>query len=369
MISDSTSIVFPQENPMASCSLSELITDVRYVQLETSDGSVLSNPTNVKYEKGIFYVSDTDERLYCFDKDGHFLRPAYHKGKGHGEVVRMYDFDVDTNYLYLLDGIRSVIVKYDHDGNYIDEMELPFRAIRFSLISDGFIFQLAPFGLGNENEDYQIAVTDEKFMVKRSFIKYHTNECNPVTRTPYFTRAYDTVIFAPVYMRSIFSISDSDNCNMLYYEDFETQYYEPSKNVDGTNEAIEQGLFYSYANPLYDGRYILQVFVTSSEQKGMLIIDCQNNHYSFIHSLTQDIPSAYDFDFLLTKSYSDEIKSFIGFSNYYYPGVHDKEIEEIGKSVPDSVASVLIKAGVSYSDNPLLILYRIKSDIPLTSKL
>ena len=359
MITDKTFTLYPNKHFIPAASLSEMIADVKYIPLETSDSSAISTPINVKYENDIFYVSDIDERLYCFDKNGQFLRAAYKKGKGHGEVVRMYDFDVNSEYLYILDGSKSAIVKYDHQGNFIEEKNLPFRAIRFSLISDGFVFQLAPFGLDNDEEDYQIAITDKNYILKHSFIKYHTVECNPVSRTPYFFRANETVVFAPIYGRSIFSISDSNDCDMAYYVDFESPYYEPSKHFNGFKEALEQELFYTYDNPLYDGRYMIQTFVPSPSQKKTLVIDCKTNKYVLIDSLIQDNPMLYDFNFLLTKSFSNELQCFIGFSNRYYPGIHDNEIEDIKRSKSDTVASILINNEILYADNPLLILYRL----------
>ena len=365
MITDSTVIISTDNASFASVPLSELIDEVRYLQLENSDSAMLSAPVNVKYQNGTFYVSDIDERLYCFDNDGHFLRKAYKKGKGHGEVVRMYDFDVDNDYLYILDGSKSAIIKYDHKGNFIKDDKLPFRAIRFSLTSEGFVFQLAPFSLNNEDENNQIVITDKEYLLQNSFIRYHVPAWNPVSRTPFFFRANDKVIFAPIYGRSIFSIDGKNDYDMIYYVDSKSPYYEPAKHIDGAKEAMEKGIIYTYDNPIYNGKYIIQTFTTSPSQKQTLLINSDSNEYAFFNSLVQDCPLVYDFNFLLTKSFSNELQSFIGFSNSYYPDTHEKDIEEIKQSKPDTIASILIKEGISFADNPLLIIYSLKENIQL----
>lgn len=363
MISDSTVIIKPEKKRISSFPLSKLIEEVEYIQLETSEETAMSNPTNVKFARGIFYISDIDERLMCFDLEGKFIRKAYKKGKGRGEVIRMYDYDVDKNYLYVLDGTKSSIIKFNHEGKFIEEQPLPFRAIRFSLLPVGYIFQLAPYTLDNGEEPFQIAITDMDFNIKEKKLRYDIEDANPVSRTPFFTKTRDSVIFAPIYCRSIYFVKSNWSMPMEYYIEFSTPYYEQSKKINGTKEADLEGIYYTYDSPLSNSNYILQYFVTSPENKGLLVIDRRNDDYLFINEIDNDLSTVYKFNFSLTKEYNAELGKFVGFSNQYYSMIHIDDVKAIRESMPDSVSSIIVKEGSSFDANPTLMLYRLKDYI------
>lgn len=361
-ISDKTVVLDMEKNVVDSFSLSKFITDIRYVQLETPTEACLTVPMNIKIANEIIYVSDLDEHLFCFDKDGKFLRKAFRNGKGHGEVLRMYDFDVDDSLLYVLDGTRSSILTYRHDGTFVENKTLPFRAISFARQEKGYIFQMAPYGMdGNDNESI-IAVTDDVFSLLYTSFKYNLKKSNPVKRTPYFTNGNNPFLYAPIYGRSIYVI-DENGVYMKYYLSFQSPYYEQNKQLDGAKEAAEQKIYYSYDNPLQYGDFIIQNFVTSNECKGVLLIDKKTNNYVFIKNFIQDSNRVFDFNIGMTKYYDKKKNELIGFANIYYKDVHKDEIEEIKKTMTDSISSILIKESEAFSENPLIMFYRICPDV------
>lgn len=361
-ISDKTVVLDMEKNVVDSFSLSKFITDIRYVQLETPSEACLTVPMNIKIANEIIYVSDLDEHLFCFDKEGNFLRKAFRNGKGHGEVLRMYDFDVDDSLLYVLDGTRSSILTYRHDGTFVEDKTLPFRAISFARQENGYIFQMAPYGMdGNDNESI-IAITDDVFNLLYTSFKYNLKKSNPVKRTPYFTNGNNPFLYAPIYGRSIYVI-DENGINMKYYLSFQGPYYEQNKQIDGAKEAAEQKIYYSYDNPLQYGKFIIQNFVTSKECKGVLLINKETNNYIFIKNFIQDSSQVFDFNIGMTKYYDKKQNELVGFANIYYKEVHKNEIEEIKMTMTDSISSILIKESEAFSENPLIIFYRICPDV------
>ncbi|MGM9708876.1 MAG: 6-bladed beta-propeller [Prevotella sp.] len=361
-ISNKTVVLDIEKNVVDSFPLSKFITDIRYVQLETPTEACLTVPMNIKIANEIIYVSDLDEHLFCYDKDGKFLRKAFRNGKGHGEVLRMYDFDVDDSLLYVLDGTRSSILTYRHDGTFVENKTLPFRAISFARQEKGYIFQMAPYGMdGNDNESI-IAVTDDVFSLLYTSFKYNLKKSNPVKRTPYFTNGNNPFLYAPIYGRSIYVI-DENGIYMKYYLSFQSPYYEQNKQLDGAKEAAEQKICYSYDNPLQYGDVIIQNFVTSNECKGVLLIDKKTNNYVFIKNFIQDSNRVFDFNMGMTKYYDKNKNELVGFANIYYKDVHKDEIEVIKKTMTDSISSILIKESEAFSENPLIMFYRICPDV------
>ncbi len=168
--SDSTITINMEEHMITKKNLSEIICDVSYVELEATEGSYLTIPINIKLIDSLIYVLDLDEHLRCFNRYGKFLRNGYEKGHGQGEVISLYDFDVDEDYLYLLDGVKSAILKYTHDGHFVDLYQLPFRVIRFKQMHNGwYLFALAPFTMADKEENYSIVLKDSCFAVKEKY--------------------------------------------------------------------------------------------------------------------------------------------------------------------------------------------------------
>ena len=308
--------------------LSKLICDIRYIQLETTTDACLTMPTNVKMNKNFIYVSDNDEHLLCFDRNGKFIRKPFRNGRGKGEIIRMYDFDIDDKYLY------------------------------------GFIFQLAPYSLEGKDNDVLVATTDENFNVQGKYFNY-MNNATPTTRTPCFVNGQYGVVYAPIFCRSIYTLNDSNKLSMSFYYEFNSPYYEQSKDVEGIKESVDNDIFYTYENAFQSRDYTVQNFVISKEKQGFFIANNKSLNGMFIRKITQDSNIVYDFNFSNTKFYDCKTDIFVGFAYKYYEGVHDEEITHIRAQLNDSVATKIIrgKEVEPFSENPLIILYRLCEDI------
>lgn len=362
-MSKETVVLDIQANSVDSMGLSEIVRSVDYVPLESDPQGILSVPMNVKYAAGIYYVSDIDEHLFCFDDKGQFLRKAFRNGKGKGEVIRMYDYDVDESYLYILDGVVSRILRFTHDGTFVNVLKLPFRALRFMKTAKGYVFQLAPYTLKGEDSKAQVILTDADFKVKCEYSKYDVSSCTPVTRTPYFSRCGSRIAFAPVYGRSLYDIEGDSALFMRFYYEYPGEYYEPSKAYHGAEEAAKKSILYSYENAIVGDDYIIQQFVTSKEFQGTLFVNNTTNDCLFVKRIVQDRDDAYMFDFICTKSYDPQQHCYLGIASRYYANAQGEEVREIRKKCNSIVSSLLVSDNEPYSENPLIIRYRLCSDI------
>ena len=363
--SDSTITIDMEECVVAQKRLSELISDVSYLEVEATEGSYLTLPINIKMVDSLIYVLDLDEHLRCFDRTGKFIRDGYRKGRGHGEVISLYDFDVDERFVYLLDGAKSAIVKYAHDGRFVESFQLPFRAIRFKRMYNGlYLFALAPFTLADEEESHEVVLTDSCFnIVGRYFTALGYEQSLPMVRTPYFENSAHAAFFAPVYKRGVYQLKDSV-LFMKYYLDFKKPYFEPSRKVKGELEAKEKGLFYTYWNPIHTQDYLVQNFYTSENAKGLFVMDLHHNRPMFIKEVVNDMDNVVRFNFDFTKFYDVRQDLFASVTDVYFKGIHtEEEIEEGTSHLSDSVRSILVRAKGEEGINPILMFYRLKKDI------
>ena len=363
-ISDSTLVVDMKKNVRESMKLSHLIKDVSYLELENVEGSFLYSPKNIKTVDSLLYIQDIENQLKCFKMDGTFVRDAYTKGHGPEEVVKLYDFDVDSRFLYLLDGAASAILRFEHDGTFVDRRKLPFLATRLKSLSSGnYLFELAPFTLDSGKEDVQVVVTDSLFQIKNEYFEREDyNSVGMVTRTPYFENGTYSTYFAPIHRRGIYKL-ENDRFYMKYYLDFGTPYYEPSNQVEGDQEAKSKGIFYTYENPFHTDCYLLQSFITSVEMKGLFVMDLQTNHSLFVRNIENDMEDVVDFDFRFAKFYDADKDLFVSTTDFYYIGTHtEDEIKKASEHLSDSVKKILIRTDQE-EVNPILMFYRLQTDI------
>lgn len=340
--------------------LSDIIKDVKYLNLEDTEESSLFPIKNIKVMDSLIYIQDIENQLKCFDIQGKFQRNTYKKGNGPDEVVKLYDYDVDDDYLYILDGALSAVLIYTHDGNFVKREKLPFRAIRLKRLENGhYLFELSPYTLDNNNESYSIALTDSSFQLKNKYIERTKID---ITRTPYFENHANSVYFAPIFRRGIYKIN-GDSLYMKFYLNFDTPYYEQSEDFDANTEALSNEIFYTYENPIHTNKYLLQKFTTSKSLSGLFVMDLDTENSIFVRNIKNDMDNIYNFDFIHTKYYDQKKNLFVGIPDVYYREYHsDNEIEEALKHLSDSVASVLIKDGIE-EKNQVLMFYQLQDDI------
>jgi len=95
----------PQKLTNRSIKLSQLVEDIKVVQLQTTDSSMIANSTDYKVGEKYILAVFNDE-IYQFSITGEFIRLVAKKGMGPGELnaVRKnvrYDMDEHSDLLYV----------------------------------------------------------------------------------------------------------------------------------------------------------------------------------------------------------------------------------------------------------------------------
>jgi hypothetical protein len=123
--------------------------------------SIFSNPELMILEKGelplgkiskVKIYNDTiyilsNYKVFIYSSTGNYIRMLNRQGRGPGEYINLFDFVVDeSGNIDILDFSGKKIIKYDSNGNYIDEWKTKMYAFSFIRINDSYII----FG-GNGN--------------------------------------------------------------------------------------------------------------------------------------------------------------------------------------------------------------------------
>lgn len=108
--------------------LSELGSQIKYIQLETNDSSLVGDISVPFYFNGYFYIIDA-ARSVCkiFDKQGNYIGNLGSQGRGRGEFTGLgsqsLSFDEETKHIFVYCGRK--IIEYSPIGKFINEITLP----------------------------------------------------------------------------------------------------------------------------------------------------------------------------------------------------------------------------------------------------
>lgn len=122
----------PDELPFDS-----LITKVSFVRLETNDDCLIGYTNQIVCSDKYIYVLDRERAnaIFCFDKEGHFIRQLGNTGQGPGEYVRLCNlaYRPDKEQIVAVD-FYGKLLYYTEDGKYIREEQIPYTTHPFDNI-------------------------------------------------------------------------------------------------------------------------------------------------------------------------------------------------------------------------------------------
>ena len=132
-----------QKNKAVSLNADKLIGSMNYVPLETVDSSIMSGNYIIRQRKGFFLVNDNNaenNKLMLFDGQGKYQGQISRQGQGPQEYIRINDFDMDDNYIYLFNKHQKKILVYDYDRRYVREIIVkPKNISGIKKVSTGFV--------------------------------------------------------------------------------------------------------------------------------------------------------------------------------------------------------------------------------------
>ena len=284
---------------IASCSvnqypISKLIDSVRYVALENSDSALIGIIRNIKVTKGLIYVSDLkNNTLKCFNRNGKFIRSAFRIGSGPKEIAHFTDFDIDDDFLYVLDGAKVAVHFYDHNGNYIKKVQLPFRAQQMKHLSNNhYLFELSPFGVNNNPTSNLVVYTNNEFKPVKYYLEYIEGASCGVD----FENQLNSTYFSSSRGNGFYERKDS-SFFMKYYLDFDGKYFNRDKQKDGFKEAVEQDVYFNTTSPFQNEKYLFCCYYAGLKREGVLFVDLNDNKALFVKKLIQDRADLIDFSF------------------------------------------------------------------------
>jgi hypothetical protein len=115
--------------------LKDFIKSIKYVPLETKEGSYISSILELKVFNGNILIRDVSGRVLIFDSEGKFIKMLGKMGDGPGEYSRAYSIEIDEEAGLIYLGSVKKLQIYSKDFEFIKEKNLPFFVSYLSVLN------------------------------------------------------------------------------------------------------------------------------------------------------------------------------------------------------------------------------------------
>ncbi len=329
-----------QWNLESKNALSSLIKNVKYIPLEITSESLFKDIDKFIKLNNKYFLFDCfgKNQVIVFDSCGKFLFNVGRKGHGPGEYLRIRNFAVDSQYIYLLNNDQHTLMIYDQNGKYIKDKKLSFIAFDLATCQNGhFLFSWHQnIGGTNNKELYKILITDPDLNIQHHLLKIDGNDCNNMSKRYYFTTTNKYIIF-----------------HNLFNDDI-TLFHRKSGEIANTytihlgSNMIPENKRNNYES-VSDYTYLSSTpFIFSSYITGQVISDKQNQLFLYdINTQTTYKNLNNDSLFIFPPLYceNNEITSYL-FSYKWYEYMKNKGISPLPKDIENKLEKghcILIK--------------------------
>jgi hypothetical protein len=96
----------------------------RIIPLETNDDILMGDIKSIKVYDDTYFILDSRNTIFRFDKDGKYLSKISRQGRGHGEYLDIRTIDVFEDEVYVLSSFEKKILTYSFNGEFLKEINL-----------------------------------------------------------------------------------------------------------------------------------------------------------------------------------------------------------------------------------------------------
>lgn len=221
-------------------STSSLFDSISYIPLETTKDIVIGSIDKMEAFDSYFFILDKrTKKIWCFDSLGKYIFQIDKKGKGPGEYLDIFDFNIDkeNKQILVLDRNSQKILYYDFSGQYLKDVQLDVKARLFALLNNKFLLYTSGVDIymKKENNDYgyNLFLSDLNGKVEHRFFIYNEITDN-LWRHNVFVKNKTGVMFHYARNDTIYNFNDNGELTVKYLFDFDKQRMPLEKILDKT---------------------------------------------------------------------------------------------------------------------------------------
>lgn len=183
-----------------------IASEVSFVPLQTNKYSLIGKGGKIRINDSIIAIYDT-KRLLLFNKKGSFIKQIGTNGKGPGEYLHIFNFELYHDTIYLTSSGKRSMIKYTIDGKFQKEIATGDQITHFKITEDGNIVS------------YHNRIGELRFYDKSMTLKHVLRPGNlqqqPILNSisdqfdTYFQTSYNKILFSNYFNDTIWNIAGS----------------------------------------------------------------------------------------------------------------------------------------------------------------
>ena len=143
------------------------------IPLETTDESIIGEINKLEIVHDTLYILDDDQdMIFLFDKTGKYITRIADIGRGPEEYLRIDDFHIDGDIIYVVAGGNQKVFCYDLQGKFLSSFSTEFSANRIATDSN-YIYVYYNF---SHHENYNVATYNKKNYTLHKQYKYYPSQ-------------------------------------------------------------------------------------------------------------------------------------------------------------------------------------------------
>ena len=336
------------------------VQSLHFIPLETTDDGLLANIYKVVLTDDYIYVHDAFKGggLAIFTSKGKFVRRISHGG-GPGELYRLSDLAFDSVTNRLLAYQHPFLLFYTPDGKYLEQKKIPFGFYNFYPMPGGYVFKTID-GMGNQHlgskQPCTFLVTDTTFRLRQAALPV------PADKTHFGGYCYlygsgGNIQVTGKFNDTIYSYNPLRHAlHAAYVLDYSDKKLPDSYVEDPRGrftDILTQNDYYYFL-----GEYLEttshQAFFLRNDWRGHRLVVYRDKHTGGMSG-----GATYHFDYHLLPPVGFPKATYKDcFVSLHYPSPQDSCLQA---SSLISAEDKRVIAGLTTDDNPVLVLFRMKS--------
>jgi hypothetical protein len=279
--------------------LSKIAKSIRYIPLETKESCLLGKIRKLIIEDSLMFISDMDE-LFVFNLNGQFIYKVSRFGRGPGEYINIWDFDIslEDNLLTIYSDRSKKVIQYDISGQLQNEYIINNFPSKIAYLSPNHLVSAYPYPDYYLNNNQRLSFLDSEGNNQHGFDALLTGspkELEITTSASSFNRLKGSLTYFEQGYDDILEISEDAKVKVKY----------KIKNLNSSGYSIEENLnilkyfenkeYVFFPNCIYKGDLRRVVFDKSSQHAFELQFDHPNINVRLKSGFMNDIDGGYPF--------------------------------------------------------------------------
>lgn len=261
---------------------SDIFNSIEILPLEFNTSAIIQNIEKVNKCNDRLYVlnrMNSTANIVVFNLDGTFSNVLDRRGKGPGEFVQIFDFDVDpiSNNIWISDGLQSRMNIYDEKLHFIREHRFEkgkqANLLCFQKSDPKWIVFTKGFNRDDPNDKNQIMVGNNDGNIYNEYLPVKKRPGSSYGRRFRLQPTSNSVAYFPAFSDYIYYINQ-DTCFIAY-------------NIDFDRDCIKQGT--RITSSAHSGEVFSQSIVDSDVLLLVFYMYNSKVYFSFYNKLTKQI--------------------------------------------------------------------------------